>query len=317
MIRISAPLIVATLFAQTARAEVPQVVTDIAPVQALVAQVMAGVGVPEAIIPPNASPHDYAMRPSEARNMAGADLVVWVGPALTPWLAGPMEALSGDAVHLSLMGLPETKLLPFRDGAAFAGHDHAAEGDAHVEEGGETHAEEEHGAGFDPHVWLDPQNAAAWLPVIAQTLAELDPENAAIYRDNAQTAQADLAQLEEDITAQLAPFAQARFIVMHDAYHYFEARFGVEAVGAVSESDAATPGPARITELRAELAQAKAVCAFAEPQMNAALMATVTEGQQVNAGILDPMGTILTAGPSLYGGMLRGMADSMATCLSQ
>ena len=81
----------------------PRVAADIAPVHAIVARVMAGVGEPHLVIPPGASPHGYALRPSEARALQDADLVVWVGPVLTPWLADPIETLADpDAARLAL-----------------------------------------------------------------------------------------------------------------------------------------------------------------------------------------------------------------------
>ena len=358
-------------------ADVPAVATDIAPVHALVSQVMEGVGEPALIVPPRASPHGYAMRPSEARALSGADLVVWVGPALTPWLAEPLETLAGEASHLALMAQAGTRVLEFREGATFEPHDHgdeeehdghdhegheheghdhdahdhdAHDHEAHDHEGHDDHAEEDdhadhedhadhdddahedeaheedaheeadghahaHG-GDDPHVWLDPRNGQLWLGQIAVALAELDPDNAAKYRENAAAAQAELADLEAEIAEKLAPVQDRPFIVFHDAYHYFEARFDIEAIGAISENDARAPGAARVAELRSSVQKSGAICVFAEPQFNPGLIAAVSEGQGVKTGTLDPIGAELAPGATLYAELLRGMADSMAECLS-
>ncbi|MCZ4367312.1 zinc ABC transporter substrate-binding protein [Sulfitobacter dubius] len=339
-------------------ADVPAVATDIAPVHALVSQVMEGVGTPDLIVPPRSSPHGYAMRPSEARALSGADLVVWVGPLLTPWLADPLESLASSASHLALMEQPGTRVLAFREGATFETHvhgdeDHGAEehpekGDDHDAHGDEAHEEHDHDghghaghddaghdapapdedhddhghdgahahSGVDPHVWLDPQNGQLWLGQIAEALAELDPDNAAQYRENAAAAQTELAALEEDIAETLAPVKDRPFIVFHDAYHYFEARFDIEARGAISENDARAPGAARVSELRDLVAESGAKCVFAEPQFNPGLIAAVTEGQGTGTGTLDPLGADLEPGAALYADLLRGMAESMAACLS-
>ena len=378
MYRFTLPAAILASAASPLWADVPAVATDIAPVHALVSQVMEGVGPPDLIVPPRSSPHGYAMRPSEARALSGADLVVWVGPLLTPWLADPLESLASSASHLALLEQPGTRVLAFREGATFEAHDHGDEGhgaeehpekrddhdahghdahgdEAHEEHDHEEHDDEEHGheghdhdahghagqddaghdapapdeghddhghdeahahSGVDPHVWLDPQNGQLWLGQIAEALAELDPDNAAQYRENAAAAQAELAALEEDIAETLAPVKSRPFIVFHDAYHYFEARFDIEARGAISENDARAPGAARVSELRDLVAESGAKCVFAEPQFNPGLIAAVTEGQGTGTGTLDPLGADLEPGAALYADLLRGMAENMAACLS-
>ncbi|MFG6560433.1 zinc ABC transporter substrate-binding protein [Sulfitobacter sp. 1A15299] len=367
MYRFTLPAAVLAAAASPLWADVPAVATDIAPVHGLVSQVMEGVGTPDLIVPPRSSPHGYAMRPSEARALSGADLVVWVGPSLTPWLVDPLQSLAGSASHLALMEQPGTRVLAFREGATFephshgdegqgqhAGHDHAKEGHDHDAHGHEEHDDahdhgaqdheghnhedhgdrDDHGHGEkdhddhgheghdhahgsdDPHVWLDPRNGQLWLGQIAEALAELDPENAAQYRANAEAAQAEISALEEDIAETLAPVKDRPFIVFHDAYHYFEARFDIEARGAISENDARAPGAARVAKLRDFVAESGAKCVFAEPQFNPGLIAAVTEGQETGTGTLDPIGADLELGVSFYPDLLRGMAQSMSDCLS-
>lgn len=330
------------LLPATLRAEVPKVATDIAPVHALVSQVMKGVGAPSLIIPPAASPHGYAMRPSEARALSGADLVVWVGPELTPWLEAPLDALAGEAHRLALIDVKGMSLLGFREGESFEGHDdhdahedhdadedhdahddhdadvdHDAHDDHDADDGHDEH--EDHDAhdheGNDPHIWLDPKNGATALAAIAEVLGDLDPENAMTYQENAQEGQNRLSEVSVEIDRLLAGLKTRPFIVFHDAFHYFEARFGIEAVAAVSTGDAAAPGAGRIAALRAHVAQAGAVCAFGEPQLNNDLLITVTEGQNTKLAMLDPLGSALELGPELYPDLLLAMAGAMADCL--
>ena len=359
------------LLGAPALADVPRVAVDIAPVHALVAKVMAGVGAPDLVVPPGASPHGYALRPSEAAVLQGADLVIWVGPGLTPWLADPLDTLAPDAARLSLLEADGVRLLDFRQGVRFAAHDHGShdadgEKDAHDDDGHEEHGHEEHShddrghdeqaheehghddhgheehahddhgheehahddhghgdhghddhdhSGTDPHAWLDPVNAGVWLGVIADELSRLDPENAARYAANASQAQAGLTALEAEIAARMGQL-DGQFIVFHDAYHYFEARFGVEAAGAISLSDAAPPGPARVAEIRDLVADQAITCVFAEPQFNRGLVDAVFDGTGVNIGVIDPLGATLTPGTDLYAALMQGMAASFESCLS-
>ena len=110
--------------AGAASAEVPKVATDITPVHSLVARVMQGAGSPSLIVAPGATPHGYSMRPSEAAALEVADIVIWIGPELTPWLEGAIGTLAADAHSLALLDAPGTRRLAFRQGATFDAHDH-------------------------------------------------------------------------------------------------------------------------------------------------------------------------------------------------
>jgi len=310
--------------------EAPRVVADIAPIRSLVAQIMDGVGSPSQLIPTGASPHGYAMRPSEARALGEAELVVWVGPALTHWLEDPLDTLSGDALRLTLMDHGGSKTLPMRE-AEYLGsheHDHAeAHGDeGHADHAGhadhsehEGHAEHkdhaahvghDHHGDIDPHGWLSPSNAVLWAGLIAQQLSEIDPDNAATYDTNWRTFTADVQSLEQELAAQMEPYRDTPFMVMHDAFQYFEATFGVEADAFIVPGDGSAPGPARIKALRDHLAEHPAVCAFTAPQENDALLRTALEGQPTRVAVLDPIGD----GETPYGTLMRQFADNMVAC---
>tara|TARA_B100000780_G_scaffold231312_1_gene171106 strand:+ start:652 stop:1197 length:546 start_codon:yes stop_codon:yes gene_type:complete len=177
-----------------------------------------------------------------------------------------------------------------------------------VEEAGH----EDHGDGVhDPHAWLSPQNAVNWLDVIAGQLSATDPENAGAYFANAASGQAELDTLITDINAMLAPVHGGQFIVFHDAYQYFESAFEFTASGAISISDASDPSPARISEIRAKIADQGIDCMLAEPQFNAGLVTTVLVRTEATTGILDPLGSNLEPGPALYPHLMRNLASTL------
>lgn len=319
----------ASILAGTALAEVPAVSVDIAPVHSLVARVMADVGTPDLIVAPGASPHEYSLRPSEAQSLQDADLVVWTGPDLTPWLGDAVTTLAGDAQVVTLSELDVTTTLPIRESALFEAHDHAHGDDDH---GGHDHADHEdhedhedqadhedhddhaHGS-TDPHIWLSPDNAAAWLTVIADTLSAADPDNAEAYAANAAAAREELATLSQEITGILDPVRGQNFIVFHDAYQYFEDSFDFPASGAISISDATDPSPARIAEIQSRVKGQGVTCVLSEPQFNPGIVSAVMDGTDANTGTLDPLGSDLEPGPKLYPNMLRNLATALAGCL--
>jgi zinc transport system substrate-binding protein len=207
--------------------------------------------------------------------------------------------------------------------AAREGHDHDHdEEEEHAHEGhdhgeGEEHAHDDHGHdhhGHDPHAWLDPENARVWLDVIAADLSALDPDNASTYAANAAEGKAELAALIDEIDADMEAVRGQNFIVFHDAYQYFENRFGIAAAGSIRVSDASDPSPARIDEIRSKVAELNVTCAFSEPQFNPGLVQTVFEGTDATIGVLDPLGSDLTLGPDLYPQMIRNLANSYTNC---
>lgn len=318
------------LIAGTALAEVPRVVVDIAPVHSLVARVMEGVGTPDLIVQPGGSPHEYALRPSDASALQEADVVVWVSPDLSPWMGNAIETLAGSAVVVALLEADGTVELERREGALFEAHihgeddthmdhedgNHEDEAHDHDEHGDEAHHEGEHAHGaHDPHAWLSPQNAATWLNLIAANLSAADPDNAGTYFANAAAARAEIDTLIAEVDAALAPVRGGRFIVFHDAYQYFEVAFGLPAVGAISLSDASDPSPARIAEIQARIAAEGIDCVLSEPQFNPGLVATVLDGTEAATGLIDPLGSDLDPGPDLYPQLIRNLGATLAGCL--
>jgi zinc transport system substrate-binding protein len=301
--------VVASIAGSQTAGAAPRVATDILPVHSIVARVMQGVGVPEVIVPPGASPHGFAMRPSAAGLLAEADAVFWIGPALTPWLDGAVDALAGRARVLTLADVDGVVLLDVREGGPFAAHDHGQD------EHDPMHDHEERGEQIDAHAWLDPRNGVAMAAAAAALLGGIDPANAAAYDENARAFAGEMAALEEEIAARLGPVADRPYVVFHDAYQYFEARFDMPAVGSVALGDADQPSAARVAAIRERIRDAGVVCVFAEPQFEPRLIATVTEGTGVRTATLDPVGTELAPGPDLYPDLLRAMADGLADCL--
>ena len=311
----------ATLMGGAAYADTPQVAVDIAPVHSLVARVMDGIGKPDLIIQPGASPHEYSLRPSEASALQAADLVFWIGPDLTPWLTDTIGTLASDAVVTELMEADGTIELEFREGALFEAHDHGDDDD-HDDHGDDDdhdeaesgHEGHDHGA-HDPHAWLSPKNAMNWLNVIAGQLSAVDPDNAGAYFANAAAGRTEIKTLIGEVTATLDPVRGGQFIVFHDAYQYFEMDFDFPASGAISISDASDPSPARIAKIQARIAEQGIDCVLAEPQFNPGLVATVLDGTDAQTGILDPLGSDLELGPAFYPQLIRNLSNVLAGCM--
>lgn len=344
--------IISTAFATLATAlptfaEVPRVVTDIHPVHSLVAQVMGDLGTPDLLLERGASEHDFQLRPSQAASLAEADLVVWIGPELTPWLDRALSGLGEGSAQLALLTVPGTETRQFSEDGAHSGHDHEAKdtsaanehdhdhghdhaakashdhGHDHGNEQTESAGHDDHGhdhghshEGVDPHAWLDPENAQLWLTAIAAELARIDPANAATYTANATAAAKTVATLDAELATTLAPLKGKPIVVYHDAYGYLAARYGLDVFGSVALGDATAPGAARLAELRKGVAAGMPVCLFPEAQHDPGLIEQLAEGTGARiGGALDPNGSMQEPGPEAYGALLRSLAKTLVDCV--
>ncbi|MBB4520749.1 zinc transport system substrate-binding protein [Rhizobium leguminosarum] len=299
------------LFGSTMRAaDAPVVVTSIKPIHSLVSAIMQGVGEPKLIVDGAASPHTYNLKPSNARALQDARVIFWVGPGLEAFLEKPLQALGRDASIAELDNAPGLVKLPFREGGAFEPHDDAPE-----HEHDHAEADHDHDA-FDTHLWLDPMNAKAMAALITTTLVAADPANALTYQGNAKALNDRLDALDAEIKGIVAPVKGKPFIVFHDAYQYFEHRYGIRVAGSITVSPETIPGAERVSEIRHKVGELGATCVFAEPQFEPRLVNVVIEGTRAKSGVLDPEAATLKAGPDLYFTLMRGIADSMKDCLS-
>jgi zinc transport system substrate-binding protein len=296
------------------------VVASVLPIHSLVAGVMEGVGKPHLLVPGGASPHSFALRPSDASKLGEAKAVFWVGPTLETFLVRPLKALTQGATVVALAGAEGVTLLPFREGGPWDEqddeheHGHGAEaahghGDAHEHD----HDHADHG--IDAHVWLDPLNAVAFVGAIAAALEQADPANAKAYRANAGRMVGKLKALDAELRRTLAPAQGKPYIVFHDAYQYFESRYGLHPAGSITVNPELSPGARRLVDIRERIRSDKAVCVFAEPQFEPKLVRTVIEGTGTRIGTLDPLGAQLKPGPGAYFQLLRTLAKDLTTCL--
>ena len=279
------------------------IVASIKPVHALVAGVMGDLGTPHLLLAAPTSAHHFTLKPSQARALQNADIVFWIGPGMEQPLTKALATLAADAQSVALDDSAGLVLFDFDDD----GHDDHGTKDKHDGHGGH---------GINPHIWLDPFNAQIMLGVIADHLGKADPVNARAYQANADAIRQTFAQLQIDIARQLAPFAESKFLVLHDAHIYFERRFGMRAHAAITTEPGVMPTAAKIKKLRHDLESHPMDCIFSEPFLGQKAVGLINEGSDIPIGYLDPLGSQLPAGASLYADLLKSYAAAFKACLA-
>ncbi len=323
-------------FISYAEAE-PKVVTSIKPLHSLISYVMDGVGSPNLLVDGSSSPHTFQLKPSHATMLQEADVVFWIGEDLESFLETPLDSIAANARKITLMDSDQIELLKFREKNVFEDHhdehdehnEHEGHDDHDEHEGHDDHDEhEEHADGheeheghddhghhhgeFDIHFWLDPEIAKSIVKIASLELSEVDPANQATYQTNASNAVSELDKLINDTRTKIN--SDAKYIVFHDAYQYFEQRFGIEVIGALTVNPEVLPGAKQLAEIREVIEHEKVNCLFSEPQFNPSIANTIAQDTGIKAAVIDPLGAELEPGKELYFQLINDMASSFESC---
>jgi len=292
------------------------VVTSIKPLHSLTSYIMEGVGEPELIIDGVASPHNFQIKPSHAKMLQNADLVIWIGEDLESFLPTALKSIPKDAVVFELLDQSGLKKLKFREKNIFEGHDdHGHDEHAKKEDDHDDHGHDDHGHGhgsFDPHIWLDPANAKVIVKKITNQLSKIDKDNASTYKANSKKVIKDLDGLIKEVKNEINK--DASFVVFHDAYQYFEKRFGLNVIGALTVNPDVMPGAEQLSEIREVIEHEKAKCIFSEPQFNPNIINSIASDTGVKTGVLDPLGANIDKGKNMYFDLIKDMSNSLKDC---
>ena len=326
--------IISTLFYFSALKAEIKAVTSIKPIHSLVSYIMEGVGSPDLIVDGYNSPHGFSLKPSHAKMLQEADIVIYVGEGIEEFLEKPLKSLAQNAVKFELLKQSGMKKLKFRERNIFEGHDdHDDHGhgkkkkddhDDHDDhdhdkkakkEDHDDHGHDDHGHGhgeFDPHIWLDPMNAKIIIKKVTNQLSKLDKDNSSTYKSNSKKALKEIDNLIKQVKSDINK--DAKVVVFHDAYQYFEKRFDVNIIGALTVNTDVLPGAEQLAEIREVIEHEKVTCVLSEPQFNPDIVKTIANDTNINMGVLDPLGAKLDKGRTLYFNLISNISSSLKNC---
>ncbi|PSS57417.1 zinc ABC transporter substrate-binding protein [Pseudomonas sp. BBP2017] len=293
---------ITTLVMAQAQAEV-RVLTSIKPLQQIAAAVQDGVGSPEVLLPPGASPHHYALRPSDVRRVADVELLYWIGPDMEGFLPRVLKGRSKPSV--AVQDLPGLHLRHFGEDS----HSHDEEGDDH---------DHDHRPGsLDAHLWLSSVNARVIAAKMAADLSAADPANAARYQRNLRVFGERLDALDARLKKRLSAISGKPFFVFHEAFDYFESAYGLKHTGVFSVAAEVQPGAQHVAAMRKRLQEAGKTCVFSEPPLRPRLAETLTAGLPVTLAELDALGGAAPASAQGYEQLLEKLGNDLAGCLEK
>ncbi|ETT03267.1 high-affinity zinc uptake system protein ZnuA [Providencia alcalifaciens PAL-3] len=286
------------------------VVTSIRPLAFIAAGIADGVTDTQVLLPDGASPHDYALKPSDLKKIKQADLFVWVGPELEMFLEKPINVLDQN----KRLALAEQKnihdLLMAENHEEDDSHQHADEPNHDAD-----HEHHHHGE-YNMHIWLSPDIANLAADDIYARLVELYPAQKDKLDVNLRKFKENMAQNDKKIASILKPAQNKGYFVFHDAYGYFEKHYQLAPLGHFTINPEIQPGAQKLHQIRTQLVEHKAQCVFAEPQFRPAVIESVAKNTGVKMGTLDPLGSGLAIGPDSYMKFLTQLSEQYASCLN-
>ncbi|MDP3847768.1 MAG: zinc ABC transporter substrate-binding protein [Pseudomonas sp.] len=285
-----------------ASAEV-RLLTSIKPLQLIAAAVQDGIASPEVLLPPGASAHNYALRPSDVRRVQEVTLLYWIGPDMESFMP---RVLAGRRLpSIAVQDLPGLQLRHFGEDESAAEHEHSSA----------EHDHDHRPGTLDAHLWLLPANAQVIATRMADDVSAADPANAARYQANLQAFTARLQLLDQQLKSRLAGVKGKPYFVFHEAFDYFEAAYGLQHLGVFSVASEVQPGAQHVAQMRAQLQAAGPTCVFSEPPLRPRLAQTLSAGLPVTLAELDAMGGQLPVTAGGYEQLLNHLADGLSSCL--
>ncbi|KGQ61615.1 zinc ABC transporter substrate-binding protein [Gallibacterium anatis 7990] len=275
------------------------ILTSVRPLGFIASSIADGVTKTQILIPAGASPHDYNMKPSDAKRVRDAEFVLWIGKDIDAFLEKSIAQRDATSV-LTISKLAGIESLLGETSAHDHDHDH-------------HHSTNE--LEQDWHVWFSPKISEQVAEQLAQQLTQLYPQHQAKIATNLETFKQQLTTTNQQITQQLAEFKDQGFYVFHDAYRYFENAYGLQQTGYFTINPLIAPGAKKLAKIKEEINEHKVKCLFAEPQFTPKVLQTLQQSTNVKIGQLDPMGEKIALGKGSYSAFLQQIAEDFSDCL--
>lgn len=304
-------LLTLTLLSATAISQ-SQVLTTIKPLGFIANAISDDVVETQVLLPTNASPHDYSLKPSDIERLQSAQLIVWIGDEMERFLKKSIEKFPKEKI-LTLEDIPAIKSLVEETEKE---EEEEEEHNKHSHTKAHDHSHE-HNHDEDWHIWLSPQASEVIAEHIAERLTQLYPEQQTKIATNLNTFKSALHQKHEEIKQQLSAYTDKGYYTFHDAYRHFEQSYGLTSLGSFTINPTVAPGAKTLAKIKKNLAEKKAHCLFTEPQFTPKVIESLRQGTAAQVGQLDPLGEKITLSKDAYPQFLQSIADEFATCLAK
>ena len=280
-----------------------KIVTSIKPLKLIAAEIAGSEADITVLLKPGSSPHNYQLRPSHARAISDADLIIWIGPSLERFMKKIIRRQNEDANIITTEDLAGIQTHPYRSNALWeeSHHDHG-------------HDHHHHSHDIDGHLWLSPNNGAAIATSIANHLIKIAPQNKTQYEANLASLLKKIDAVDKENQEALMPHKKTAYLVYHDAFQYFEKHYGLNAIGTFTTENTSSLSAKRLSVINKTINASNIKCIFADEQYNAPVVQRVADQTGVTLVSLDPMGSSISHSENGYTQLLKTIRENMLSC---
>ena len=273
------------------------IVTSIKPFYNLVAAVTKDHCNIKLLVQGDNSHHSYAIKPSDLQMLSSADLIFWGGEEIEPFLKKViLKYKTKKVINISMLTNIEKKSI-------------RTPCNLH------KHTEQNNNSRYDPHIWLSINNAKVIIHNISVLLSKYDPNNKLLYKKNAADFLKELELLDKQLNYDLAKIQEKKYLVLHDAYQYFESQYSLQPSNIITIHPEIPPSAKHLQEIKKTITSKKLQCVFSEPQFQSPFINTIVSSTNIKHGILDPIGKDVDLGVDGYLILIKNLSENMLSCL--
>lgn len=271
------------------------------PIHSIAAYVMQGISQPHLLFNGNQSSHKPQLKPSQIRTLSAAKIVFRISKNLEIGVERAKHIFSKTEFDTPLIQKNGLNLLPLREVHEPHHHDdHSNSGEPSL---------------FDPHIWLDLKNAVIIANAMAEELSDLDPKNKMAYQQNAVKFAKEAKQISLEVESAFKSLKFKKYISFHDAFQYFEKRFGLERYASILPDPNRSASAAHLRKLQNQIAEHSISCILTEPQISQKLVHALKLPSETKIVSADPFGQNMEPGSQLYFQLIRNLATAFKNCL--
>ena len=259
------------------------------------------------LLPIGSDPHTWEPVPTDVQRVAEADIAFANGLDLEPAAINVIEPNLGGSAPF----------VPLAPKAEEAGATVAKLPEGFAEEGGEGGAPAGEELGDDPHMWMDPANAALYAGIIRDALTQADPKGKSSYDKNYDNYVSAIEDVKSYVLDKVdaIPETNRKLVTTHDAFGYFSRAYGLSIVAFVAPSPGQETSPADIAKLSRAMKDEGVPAVFVEPQIHSEGEILRQAGEDAGVQVCTLYSDSLDDKVTTYIELMRFNADELARCL--
>lgn len=279
-----------------------QVVTSIFPVYEITKEIAGEQAEVSLMVGENEDAHHYEPSAQAVAAVNEADVFIYSSDIMEFWVERLLDVVEND--DLKIVKLSNGLELEVAEDNEHQNHEQE---DNHAHDHNHDHG------GLDPHFWLDPLTISNQLSLITEALVQVDAEGEKPYRENEETFQQSLTELDEAYREAFTEAENRDFVVQHEAFGHLANRYALNQMAVGGLTTEVEPNPKQLAEVIEFVDAQEVPVIYYQSGENSAIAETVANETDTEIAVLYD----LENSPSSLNGEGNLYIEAMKTNLEQ